>query len=72
MSGTKDGSGEEIETLLSIEKTNELTAAGFSKVVIEKIEELGINVGNIIRQCYDGAFVMSGVHGGVQKLIEVH
>lgn len=48
-----------IEALVAIEITNDLTALGFSKFIIAKIEELDIKVEKIISQCYDVAFVMS-------------
>lgn len=60
------------ETLVAIEKANDLTAAGFPELIITTLEKIGINVEKIIIQCYDGAAVMSGHKGGVQKLLEEH
>lgn len=84
--GAKDKSGIELisiafryvihgvpnETLIAIEKTDDLTANGLSKIIIESIEKYGIKAEKIISQCYDGAHVMSGHEGGVQKLLEKH
>lgn len=39
-------------------------------MIIDQITEYDIVVAKIICQCYDGAFVMSGEHGGVQKLLQ--
>lgn len=60
------------ETLIAIEKTDDLTAAGFSKLIITTLEKLGIKVEKIISQCYDGAAVMSGHEGGLQKVLQDH
>lgn len=84
--GTKDRNGDEIisiafryvkdskpmEVLVDFQKTDDLTASGLSNVIIDRIQTLQINDDKIISQCYDGAPVMSGDHGGVQKLIEEH
>lgn len=60
------------EALVAIESTNDITSMGFSKMIIDKIGELGIKSENIISQCYDGASTMSGKHGGLQRLIADH
>lgn len=84
--GTTDRSGNEmisiafrylkdgmpIETLVAIEKADDISAVGISKVIIDRIETLEINDEKMITQCYDGAPVMSGHRGGVQNLVERH
>lgn len=60
------------ETLVAIEKTDSLTAAGFKDLIISTLDRIGIKTEKIISQCYDGAPVMSGHDGGLQKLIEKH
>lgn len=61
-----------VETLLSFEKTNDLTANGFLQVIVSKIEEHGIDHKKLLSQCFDGASVMSGHRGGLQTLIQNH
>lgn len=82
--GTKDKNGHEIisiafrylknatpvESLLCFEKANDITAKGITKIIIDQIEQNGIVEAKIICQCYDGASVMSGEHGGVQTLLQ--
>lgn len=63
---------EPIEVLVMIEKTEDITSLGFSKIIIEKNDELEIKCEKLISQCSDGASTMSGEHGGLQKLIENH
>lgn len=84
--GTRDRNGEEIisiafrylkdgmpiETLVSFEVADDMTAISLSELIIDRIKMLEINDEKIISQCYDGAFVMSGHRGGVQKLLERH
>lgn len=60
------------ETLITIEKTDDLTAAGLLNVITSTIETLQIKKEKIISQCYDGANTMSGCDGGLQKLLEKH
>lgn len=62
--------GVPVETLVAIEATNDISAMGLKNTIINTIETLGINGEKIISQCYDGANVMSGSRGGVQKLVE--
>lgn len=62
--------GVPVETLVAIEATNDISAMGLKNTIINTIETLGINGEKKINQCYDGANVMSGSRGGVQKLVE--
>lgn len=64
--------GKAMETLLTIEKADDISALGISKLLIDRIETYGVDDEKIINQCYDGAAVMSGQHGGVQTLIQQH
>jgi hypothetical protein len=82
--GTKDYTGKEnisivlravkegraFEHLVSIESTVELHADALSTVILSALEKLQLNPQHIISQCYDGAAVMSGKHGGVQKKLQ--
>lgn len=64
--------GDSMETLVSIDPANDISAFGLSRIIINKNDTLHIVDEKIISQCYDGAYVMSGRHGGVQKLLERH
>lgn len=64
--------GSPVETLLTIEKADDISALGISQLLIDRIETYGIDDKKIINQCYDGAIVMSGEYGGVQALINQH
>lgn len=82
--GTKDRNGEEcislaarfvsngkpIEALLFFETTKDLDAEAFTKLTLKSLSEYGIDVMNIISQCYDGAAVMKGYKSGVAKRME--
>ncbi|XP_055304939.1 uncharacterized protein LOC129569799 [Sitodiplosis mosellana] len=82
--GTKDKNGREIisiafryikngkpvESLLCFVKADDITAKGITQLIIDQITEYDIIVAKIICLCYDGAFVMSGEHGGVQTLLQ--
>jgi hypothetical protein len=63
-------SGKPIEHLLSISKTVALNAEALTNVILETLQEAELDPKNIISQCYDGAAVMSGNHGGVQRLLQ--
>lgn len=64
--------GSPVETLLTIEKADDISAVGISNLLINCIEINGIDDRKIIDQCYDGAPVMEGEYGGVQALIQKH
>lgn len=82
--GTKDKNGREIisiafrylkkgkavETLLAFVKADDITAKGITDLIIDQITKHDIVTDKIICQCYDGASVMSGKHGGVQALVQ--
>lgn len=84
--GTKDTDGNECisiaaryideghahESVMGMETCSDLSASGVSKVVLNAIEKYGLNTEKLMSQCYDGAFVMSGHTGGVQKILQDH
>lgn len=84
--GTRDRNGNEIlsiavryvrdghplERLLVFEKVEDITAKGLVEVIIEQIESCGLESKKLISQCHDGASVISGKNGGVQKLLQDH
>ena len=49
---------------------NNPNADGIAKTAKAFLENLGIDFSKLRGQGYDGASVMSGIHGGVQKLIK--
>ena len=82
--GTKDPTGKEnvsivirfvldgtlMEHLLSIQTTIDVDAESLARVVLKEMTDLGLDPQCIISQCYDGASVMSGRHGGVQAKLQ--
>lgn len=64
----KDGAP--VESLLTIENADSLKAEYCADLILNVLKSLNIDPNKILSQCYDGANVMSGVHGGVQKLIQ--
>lgn len=82
--GTKDKNGVECisiaaryvldgkphESVLGMERCDDLSAIGIADVILKSLEKYGINTDKLLSQCYDGAFVMSGHKGGVQTIIQ--
>jgi hypothetical protein len=62
--------GKPKESLLKIVTTSNLDAQSLSKVILDALTDEKINIQNMISQCYDGASCMSGVNGGVQRIIQ--
>jgi hypothetical protein len=58
------------ETFLDFISVADETAAGLVETTCRYIEDIGLDMEKLRDQGYDGASVMSGVHNGVQKLIE--
>ena len=58
------------ETFLDFISVADETAAGLVETTCKYIEDIGLDMEKLRDQGYDGASVMSGVHNGVQKLIE--
>lgn len=82
--GTKDKNGREIisiavryvheekakETLLGFENCLDLDAKAIATLVLNSLRSYGVDDSKIISQCYDGASVMNGMDGGVQKIVQ--
>jgi hypothetical protein len=62
--------GEVREHLLSISSTIALHAEALTDVILTTLKASEIDPLRIISQCYDGASVMSGRHGGVQAILQ--
>jgi hypothetical protein len=62
--------GQPQEHLICISRTIALNAEAFTDVILTTLKEAQLDPKNIISQCYDGAAVMSGQHGGVQALLQ--
>ena len=59
-----------VESFMGFVKVTSPDAKGIASTAKNFIETLGIDFGKIRGQGYDGASVMSGVHAGVQSLIQ--
>ena len=59
-----------VESFMGFVKVTSPDAKGIASTAKKFIETLGIDFGKIRGQGYDGASVMSGVHAGVQSLIQ--
>lgn len=62
--------GQIFETVVAMEACFDLTANGICDVVLKSLTQLKINLKLLLTQCYDGAAVMSGRTGGVQKILQ--
>uniref|UniRef100_A0A3B1J476 DUF4371 domain-containing protein n=1 Tax=Astyanax mexicanus TaxID=7994 RepID=A0A3B1J476_ASTMX len=58
------------ERLLSMVSTKHCDALSLTNVVLEELSNSGLCTDKILSQCYDGANVMSGREGGMQKLLQ--
>ncbi|KAK0131577.1 hypothetical protein N1851_033753 [Merluccius polli] len=58
------------ERLLSMQTTDKCDAQSLTNVVLDELSNAGLDANKILSQCYDGASVMSGREGGIQKLIQ--
>lgn len=63
-------SGVPVESVLAFETCENLDAKSISELVLAALERYRIDVKKMICQCYDGANVMRGKHGGVQHYIQ--
>ncbi|XP_063039724.1 uncharacterized protein LOC134434959 [Engraulis encrasicolus] len=61
---------EPTERLLTIATLDEGDAATLTDCIIGELTKAGLSPHKIISQVYDGASLMSGKHGGVQKLLQ--
>ena len=58
------------ERLLTMAATQVGDAATLTDTILQELAKVGLSSDKILSQCYDGASVMSGKHGGVQKLLQ--
>ena len=52
-------------------KATELNSIVVAQFIMKQVSGLGLDLGNYVSQCYDGAFVISGNNTSVQTLIRV-
>lgn len=62
--------GKQYESLLSFETTDKFDAKSNAELILKCLKKYGLKVLFILSQCYDGASVMSGEHGGIQRIIQ--
>jgi hypothetical protein len=62
-----DESGEIKERLLCLATSEKFGASDLADVIFEQIQSRGLDVKNILSQCYDGAAVMSGCTEGCSE-----
>ena len=58
------------ERLVSMATTKQCDAKSLTQLVLAQLRDIGLNTAKVLSQCYDGASVMSGVHGGMQKIVQ--
>ena len=57
------------EDLLAMPSTDKLDATSMCDTILNTVLDCGLHKSSILAQCYDGASVMSGKNGGVQRLV---
>lgn len=62
--------GHPIESLLQFYGTDKFDAKTNANLILETITDCSLDSSNILSQCYDGANVMSGDNGGIQRVIQ--
>lgn len=62
--------GKPFEHVLHISTTTDLRADALTKVIIDTLTDAKLDPNCILAQCYDGASVMAGNYGGVQKILQ--
>lgn len=63
-------SNEATERLLTIATADAGDAKTLTDLIIAELTKTGLDTSKILSQVYDGASVMAGKHGGVQKLLQ--
>ena len=58
------------ERQLSMATSKECDALSLTNLVLSKLTNVDHSTEKILSQCYDGASVMSGKHGGMQKVVQ--
>ncbi|KAK9526374.1 hypothetical protein VZT92_015078 [Zoarces viviparus] len=61
---------EPTERLLTIATADQGDAATLTDTIVEELSKAGLSPRRIISQVYDGASLMAGKHGGVQKRLQ--
>ncbi|KAK0146221.1 Zinc finger MYM-type protein 1 [Merluccius polli] len=56
--------------LVSMATSKQYDAMSLTQLVLAQLRDIGLNTAKVLSQCYDGASVMSGVHGGMQKIMQ--
>ena len=56
--------------LLALATSSSCEAQAITKVICSELDAAGLASSKILSQVYDGAAVMSGKHGGVQRLLQ--
>lgn len=59
-----------IESLLCFETTTQFDAKSQAKLLISTLTNCSLHLKSLLSQCYDGANVMSGDNGGIQRIIQ--
>ena len=59
------------EHAIDVVEAHNRTAQGLMDLLTSSLAGLGIPLDGVVSQCYDGASVMSGQRGGLQKLLSV-
>ena len=62
--------GKPIESLLTFETTTKFDAETNAELILKCLKKYGLEVLYILSQCYDGANVMSGDSGGIQRILQ--
>ena len=62
--------GKPVEHMLSMIKVAEVDAKSLTRSLLGELQNLRLDPAYILCQCYDGASVMSGAKGGVQKILQ--
>ena len=62
--------GVTVERLLSVVDMKAVDANSITEAIIQELKSHSLDPARILSQCYDGASVMSGSKGGVQKLLQ--
>jgi len=58
------------ERLIALETSSSCDAQALTKVLCSDLDAAGLATAKILSQVYDGVAVMSGKHGGVQRLLQ--
>ena len=59
-----------MEYMISMIKVAEVDAKSLTQSLLGELQNLRLDPAYILSQCYDGASVMSGAKGGVQKILQ--